>query len=104
MRRSSSSETDVEPIVGEPPLDYEIRRHVAAVLSRESSLGEFYRWFWPVAWEVEFADHPNDGEMIRRIMHAFSEGTSGFLSKAEVIRELECAVTEHEAALRHQVA
>ena len=37
--------------------------------------------------------------MIRAIIHAFSEGTSGPLSKADVIRELERAVSEDEAAL-----
>lgn len=104
MRRSSSAETDLKPSAGETPLDREIRHRVAAVLARESSLREFYRWFLPATWEVEFADHPNDGQLIRDIIHAYSEGTSGLLSKAEVIRELERAVSLHESSLRHEVA
>lgn len=86
------------------PFDLEIRHRVAAVLSGESTLRDFYRWFMLATWEIERVESPEARRVIRDITHLFSEFSSGDLTRDEMLRELELVASPHASASGHRNA
>lgn len=88
----------------ETQVDLEIRRRVAAVLNGEMKIRDFFHWSIPTWWEADFTDAPELDSMTRRIAFAWCEATSGILTRDELLRELEEAVSTKPSAAHHEVA
>jgi len=64
--------------------DFVIRAKLANLTSRRKSLKRFYKWFMPIY--INHRDNPT--ELMSGIVHAFSEYSSGLITRTELVSRL----------------
>jgi len=77
------------------PLDLEIRTRIAAVLSGDVPLRDFYYWFVPATLEVERHSEPEAARLTYTIAHLFAELSAGDISPREFKRDLQLAASTY---------
>jgi hypothetical protein len=69
-------------------LDLEIRSQLARVLTRETSLRDFYEWFVPATWEVEQSANDEAIRLTYQIAHLLNNFSADDISAEDVEGQL----------------